>query len=73
MGAGQAAEILAASCVEVWWRGCHTEPGVDAVEWITGTVQRRVAEAGSGPAPAQASPCGYAQSEFAALLRRPGR
>lgn len=68
--AGQVAEILAASYVEVWWlAGCHTEPGVDAVGWITGIARRRAAEAGN--APAQASPYGYARLELAALLRHP--
>lgn len=68
-GAVPPAEILAASYLEVWWlAGCHTEPGADAVAWITGIVRRRAAEAAAvGPGPQS----GHAQRELAALLRRP--
>ncbi|MEV4277017.1 hypothetical protein [Actinoplanes xinjiangensis] len=78
LGAAQRDEILAASYLEVWWlAGCHTDPDMDAIEWITGIVRRRFAELRIGgeslsePRSAGGSPHGYARPELAALLHRP--
>ncbi|GIF43386.1 hypothetical protein [Actinoplanes xinjiangensis] len=78
LSAVQRDEILAASYLEVWWlAGCHIDPDLDVVEWITGIVRRRVAELRIGgrplsePRTAGGSPHGYARLELAALLHRP--
>ncbi|MEU4419920.1 hypothetical protein AB0F81_04790 [Actinoplanes sp. NPDC024001] len=72
-GTGQRCEVLAASYLEVWWlAGCHTEPGIDVVEWVKAIARRRIADIhisaewdGVRPRPS------YAQLELAGLLRRP--
>jgi hypothetical protein len=71
-GAGRPAEIFAASYLEVWWlAGCHTEPGVDAVAWITDIVRRRIAEARIDPGIVENPRPDYAQLELTELLRGP--
>ncbi|MEU8659406.1 hypothetical protein [Actinoplanes philippinensis] len=75
---GQRVELLAATYLEVWWlAGCHTESGLDVVEWIIDIARRRIADAPVSPGssgetrdPGTARP-GYASLELAALLRRP--
>jgi DNA-directed RNA polymerase specialized sigma24 family protein len=66
-------EILAATYLEVWWlAGCHIQPDVDATNWIVGIARRRAAESHADLVPDRERPrTGYAQLEFATLLRRP--
>jgi hypothetical protein len=66
-------EILAATYLEVWWlAGCHIQPDIDATNWIAGIARRRAAETHADPVPDGEGPrTGYAQLEFATLLRRP--
>jgi len=76
-GVGRAAEILAASYIEVWWlAGCGGTPKTGARAWIIGIVRRRIAEASraiprpGGGAAMEPRPS-YAELEVASLLRRP--
>ncbi|MBB2947677.1 hypothetical protein FB565_007448 [Actinoplanes lutulentus] len=72
-GIGQRDEVLAATYLEVWWlAGCHSEPGIDAVAWLFGIAQRRMAELRGLVDGVVANPRpSYAQLELAALLGRP--
>ena len=71
-------QVLASTYVEVWWlAGCHRAPGIDATDWLTGIVRRRIDDAlrgttrqGMDPA-AQGPRPSYSELEMAALLRRP--
>jgi hypothetical protein len=74
----RAASVFAATYVEVWWlAGCHSDPGLDAAEWIGHILRRRIADADPGarrppitwPAPDLRPSC--AELELASLLGRP--
>ena len=79
----RAAVVFAATYVEVWWlAGCHSDPQVDAGEWIRRILHRRIADLGPlamrqarvpSPAlqPAADLRPSCAELELAALLGRP--
>ncbi|WP_052720957.1 hypothetical protein [Actinoplanes rectilineatus] len=66
-------EILAATYLEVWWlAGCRIQPDVDATDWIVAIARRRAVETRTDLEPDGEGPrTGYAQREFATLLRSP--
>ncbi len=76
----RAAEVFAATYVEVWWlAGCHVAPTIDVLGWITCILRRRIADAQLTPECGATGPAtlngdlrpSYLELELVALLGRP--
>jgi len=78
----RAATVFASTYVEVWWlAGCHSDPGLDAAEWIRHILRRRVADLDGARRQSRRPPTtsesaadprpSCAELELAALLGRP--